>query len=149
MFKRWTNKRQLRRITRDTMHYDVLRPGQEAAIHALLEGHDTLAVMPTGSGKSFIYQASALLMSGATVIISPLIALQRDQVETIEEQQIGEVGLLNSTISAAEWQATFEELKRGNIEFLFLTPEQFANEETLKRLRARSLKNWDIHACWL
>ena len=135
MFKRWKNKRQLRRITRDTMHYDVLRPGQEAAIHALLEGHDTLAVMPTGSGKSFIYQASALLMSGATVIISPLIALQRDQVETIEEQQIGEVGLLNSTISAAEWQATFEELKRGNIEFLFLTPEQFANEETLKRLR--------------
>ena len=106
MFKRWINKQRLKRITRNKMHYGGLRPGQETAIQALLAGHDTLAVMPTGSGKSFIYQASSLLMTGPTVIISPLIALQRDQVETIAEQNIGEVGLLNSTLSAAEWQET-------------------------------------------
>ncbi len=135
MFKRWMNKRHLRRIAREKMRYDSLRPGQEAAIQALLDGHDTLAVMPTGSGKSFIYQASTLLMSGPAVIISPLIALQRDQVETIEEQQIGEVGLLNSTLTAEEWQETLAELRRGQIEFLFLTPEQFAHEETLQLLR--------------
>ncbi|HET8846385.1 MAG TPA: ATP-dependent DNA helicase RecQ, partial [Ktedonobacteraceae bacterium] len=135
MFKRWNDKRRLRRITREKMSYDSLRPGQEQAIQALLNGHDTLAVMPTGSGKSFIYQASALLMSGPTIIISPLIALQRDQVETIEEQEIGEVGLINSTLSAAEWKETFEKLKQGKIEFLFLTPEQLANEETHRHLR--------------
>ena len=135
MFKRWNNRRHLRRISRDKMHYAGLRPGQEDAIQALLAGHDTLAVMPTGSGKSFIYQASALLMSGPAIIISPLIALQRDQLETIEEQQIGKVGLLNSTLSAAEWQETLDKLQHGQIEFLFLTPEQFANEETLALLR--------------
>src|ERR1700730_4545242 len=135
MFKRWNNKRRLRRITRDKMHYDSLRPGQETAIQALLAGHDTLAVMPTGSGKSFIYQAASLLIAGATVIISPLIALQRDQVETIEDQSMGEVALLNSTLSAAEWEKTFADLKGGKLEFLFLTPEQFSNEETLQRVR--------------
>ncbi len=63
MFKRWNNRRRLRRITRNKMHYDALRPGQETAIQALLNGHDTLAVMPTGSGKSFIYQAASLLIT--------------------------------------------------------------------------------------
>jgi ATP-dependent DNA helicase RecQ len=135
MFKRWNNRRRLQRIVREKMSYDNLRPGQEAAIQALLDGHDTLAVMPTGSGKSFIYQASTLLLAGPAVIISPLIALQRDQVETIEEQQIGKVGLLNSTLSPSEWQETLTELKNRRIEFLFLTPEQCANEETLQHLR--------------
>lgn len=117
------------------MHYDALRPGQETAIQALLDGHDTLAVMPTGSGKSFIYQAASLLIAGPTVIISPLIALQRDQAEAIEDQNMGEVALLNSTLSAAEWEETFANLKGGKLEFLFLTPEQFSNEETLRRVR--------------
>src|SRR5579883_2164540 len=135
MFKRWMNKRHLRRIAREKMRYNTLRPGQEAAIQALLDGHDTLAVMPTGSGKSFIYQAASLLINGPTVIISPLIALQRDQVEAIEEQNMGEVALLNSTLSAAEWEQTFTDLKKGKLEFLFLTPEQFGNEETLRRVR--------------
>ena len=135
MFKRWNNKRRLRRITRDRMHYDALRPGQETAIQSLLDGHDTLAVMPTGSGKSFIYQAASLLIAGPTVIISPLIALQRDQVETIEDQEMGEVALLNSTLSAVEWEEAFANLKGGTLEFLFLTPEQFSNAETLRRVR--------------
>lgn len=135
MFRRWTYKRRLRRLAREKMSYSTLRPGQEDAIQALLDGHDTLAIMPTGSGKSFIYQASALLLTGPAVIVSPLIALQRDQVETIEEQCIGEVGLLNSTLSTIEWQETLDELKRRRIEFLFLTPEQFNNAETLQHLR--------------
>jgi ATP-dependent DNA helicase RecQ len=116
------------------MHYTTLRPGQETAIQAILEGHDTLAVMPTGSGKSFIYQAASLLIAGPTVIISPLIALQKDQVETIEDQQIGEVALLNSALSPAEWQETLAHLKAHRLAFLFLTPEQFSNEETLRQV---------------
>lgn len=136
MFKRWINKWRLRRITHKKMHYDALRPGQETAIQALLDGHDTLAVMPTGSGKSFIYQAASLLITtGPTVIISPLIALQKDQVEAIEEQSMGKVALLNSALSAAEWKKAFADLKGGKLDFLFLTPEQFSNEETLQRVR--------------
>src|SRR5947209_5147934 len=136
MFKKWKYKRNLRRLTHEKLGYESLRPGQEDAIQALLDGHDTLAVMPTGSGKSFIYQAASLLISGPTVIVSPLIALQRDQVEAIEEQEMGEAALINSTISTAEWEETLAALKNGHMEFLFLAPEQFANDEVLAHLRA-------------
>lgn len=71
---------------RERFGYESFRAGQEAAIQALLNGHDTLAVMPTGSGKSAIYQIAGLLIPGSTVVISPLIALQRDQVELIVQQ---------------------------------------------------------------
>lgn len=94
----------------------------------MLDGHDTLAVMPTGLGKSAIYQTAALLIPGATVVISPLIALQRDQVEKIEEQQIAEASVVNSAIPEAERQETFENLEHNKLEFLFLAPEQFNNK---------------------
>src|SRR5579885_3224876 len=92
--------------------------------------------MPTGSGKSMIYQAAGLLMHGPTIIVSPLIALQRDQVESIEEQQVGSAALLNSTIHAGEWREVIESFNHGNLQFLFLAPEQFNNEETLAQLKA-------------
>jgi ATP-dependent DNA helicase RecQ len=128
-------RERVQRVAQETFGYDQLRPGQEAATRAILDGHDTLTVMPTGSGKSLIYQVAATLLGGPTVIISPLIALQRDQVENIEEQDIGKAALVNSTIKAAEWHEAFEELKEGDLEFLFLAPEQFANEETLQQLK--------------
>ncbi|CAA9293830.1 ATP-dependent DNA helicase RecQ [uncultured Coleofasciculus sp.] len=71
---------------RERFGYESFRAGQEAAIQSLLDGHDSLAVMPTGSGKSAIYQIAGLLIPGSTVVISPLIALQRDQVELIVQQ---------------------------------------------------------------
>jgi ATP-dependent DNA helicase RecQ len=129
-------RRQLYHIAQEKFGYEGLRPGQEPAIQALIEGHDTLAVMPTGSGKSMIYQAAALLIPGATIVVSPLIALQRDQVEAIEEQDVGGAALLNSTIRASEWREALEALNKGNLEFLFLAPEQFNNDETLAQLKA-------------
>jgi len=126
----------LRRIAHEKFGYENLRPGQEPAIQAVIDGHDTLAVMPTGSGKSMIYQAAGLLMHGPTIIVSPLIALQRDQVESIEEQQVGSAALLNSTIHAGEWREVIESFNHGNLQFLFLAPEQFNNEETLAQLKA-------------
>ena len=83
------NRERIRRTAHDVFDYDRLRPGQEAAIQSIVEGRDTLAVMPTGSGKSAIYQIAGHLLPGPTVIISPLIALQRDQVEAIEAQDAG------------------------------------------------------------
>jgi ATP-dependent DNA helicase RecQ len=127
--------RRLYDVTQEKLGYESLRPGQEEAIQSLLDGHDTLAIMPTGSGKSMIYQAATLLISGPTVVVSPLIALQRDQVEAIEEQNMGGAALVNSTIKAAEFREAFENLKNGEVEFLFLAPEQFNNEETLNSLR--------------
>jgi len=101
-----------------------------------MEGRDTLAIMPTGSGKSAIYQITGRLLDAPTVVISPLIALQQDQVESIEEAGIGEAARLNTTLTAGEREATLEALGEGEIDFIFLAPEQLANEETLEHLIA-------------
>lgn len=137
MQKRAKGRRKVRvgQIARKMFGYEQLRPGQEAALQSIMEGHDTLVVMPTGSGKSMIYQAAGSLIDGPTVIVSPLIALQYDQVKTIKEQDLGNAALINSTLRPAEWRETFQELKEGGLEFLFLAPEQFNREETLQELK--------------
>ena len=126
----------IRRTARETFGYDELRSGQEAAVAAVLAGHDTLAVMPTGSGKSAIYQIAGALLDGPTVVVSPLIALQRDQVEAIGEQDAAAAAQVNSAISARERRATFADLASGDLEYLFLAPEQLANPDTIDRIRA-------------
>ena len=125
----------IRRVAHRRFGYEALRPGQEEAIAAVLAGRDTLAVLPTGSGKSAIYQIAALLIDGPTVVVSPLLALQRDQVTGLEEQGVA-AAEINSTRSAAAHQEALDEAERGAIEFLFLAPEQLTNTETLARLRA-------------
>ena len=125
----------IRRIAQETFGFEGLRPGQETAIKAVLAGHDTLAVMPTGSGKSAIYQIAAMLIDGPTVVVSPMIALQRDQVETIEGQDMGGAVLVNSTVRPAERREAFAHIKDGETEFLFLAPEQFARPETIEHLK--------------
>jgi ATP-dependent DNA helicase RecQ len=124
------------RIARTKLGFEQLRPSQEEAIAAVLAGHDTLAVMPTGSGKSAIYQIAAAIIPGVTVVVSPLIALQQDQVEAIAETDAGGAALLNSSLPATEREETLDEFEQGVTEFLFLAPEQFANEETFARVQA-------------
>jgi ATP-dependent DNA helicase RecQ len=126
----------LDQIAQERFGYSDWRPGQVEAIQAVLAGQDTLAVMPTGSGKSAIYQMVAMLMPGSTVVVSPLVALQRDQVKSITEQPIGDATLVNSAVSSSERQAAFEQLVEGDVEFLFLAPEQFNNSETLEQLQS-------------
>src|SRR5581483_6491078 len=115
--------------------FRTLRPGQETAAAAVLAGRDVLAVMPTGAGKSAIYQIAGVLVPGATVVVSPLIALQHDQVSAIGGD-LGGAGQVNSAMSEAQRRAVFDELGAGDLEFLFVAPEQLANEETLERVRA-------------
>jgi ATP-dependent DNA helicase RecQ len=134
--KRANRRKQLDRLAQEYFGYDELRPGQTAAIQSVLNGRDTLAVMPTGSGKSAIYQLAAMELPGPTVVISPLIALQKDQVDTIVEQDLGGAALVNSQIKPEARQQAFTELKAGELEFLFLAPEQFNNPETLAQLQA-------------
>lgn len=136
MSEKRKNPPHVNRVLQEKFGYDHLRPGQDAAIKSVLDGHDTLAIMPTGWGKSMIYQIATLVFAGPTVIVSPLIALQRDQVESIEELDVGDAALLNSALRARKWKETLEELKEGDVDFLFLAPEQFRNEEVLDHLRA-------------
>jgi ATP-dependent DNA helicase RecQ len=126
----------VRDIARERLGLQALRPGQEETIVSILEGRDTLTVMPTGYGKSAIYQIAAVVLRGPTVVISPLIALQRDQVDTITEQEVGGAALINSAVRTTERREAFEHLAGGELEFLFLAPEQFNQEDTLERLRA-------------
>ncbi|GAB4240841.1 MAG: RecQ family ATP-dependent DNA helicase [Elainellaceae cyanobacterium] len=135
---KFSRKRQptLRQVARDRLGYEELHPGQELALQALLEGRNALVVMPTGSGKSAIYQIAAYLIPGSTVVVSPLLALQRDQAEAIESQDVGEVAVVNSQISKSERETAFAELEAGDLEFIFLAPEQFSNPETLAHLQA-------------
>src|SRR5947209_4884483 len=124
------------RMARETFGYEELHPGQAAAIAAVLAGHDTLAVMPTGSGKSAIYQIATLLLDGPAVVVSPLIALQRDQVDAINDEDVGSAAMVNSGLRAGERRAVFDAFDGERLRFLFLAPEQFGHEETLERLRA-------------
>jgi len=127
---------QLVELARDRFGFDDLRPGQREAIEAVLAGHDTLAVMPTGSGKSAIYQMAGLLLDGPTIVVSPLIALQHDQVASIRDDQLdGGAAQLNSTLRAAERRDVLERLAAGTLEFCFLAPEQLTREDTLDALR--------------
>ena len=124
----------IERVAREAFGFEALRPGQREAIESVLAGRDTLVVMSTGSGKSAIYQIAGLLIEGATVVVSPLIALQRDQVEDLGERAAGGAAQINSSLPAAERERALAELAEDALEFLFLAPEQLANEEVLAEL---------------
>ena len=131
--------RSIDRVAHEAFGYEALRPGQREAIEAVLAGRDTLAVMSTGSGKSAIYQIAGLLQPGATVVISPLIALQRDQVEDLRERLGSGAAQLNSTLSTRERAEALADLADDALEFLFLAPEQLANDDVLDELRVAGI----------
>jgi ATP-dependent DNA helicase RecQ len=134
-------KRVLQARIRDTARrefgWDQLRPGQLAAIEAALGGRDVLAVLPTGYGKSAIYQIAGMLIDGPTVVISPLISLQADQVAQILQAPRGVAAVaINSTMSDRAVQDAWDSLEVGSAEFVFLAPEQLANVAVVRRLKA-------------
>ena len=116
-----------------------MRPGQEDAIRAVLAKKDTLVVMPTGSGKSAIYQIAGLMLPGATVVISPLIALQKDQVDAINAQACEEAVVVNSTQRVTQAREALEKIEEGKGKFLFLAPEQLHKQETMDALKAAEI----------
>ena len=124
----------VRRVAKQTFGYDELRAGQVEAIESVLSGQDTLSVLPTGWGKSAIYQIAATLIDGPTVVVSPLVALQRDQVEGLEATTAGDAVQLNSMVGAGRREEALAGLGEGELEFLLLAPEQLANEELVERL---------------
>jgi ATP-dependent DNA helicase RecQ len=129
--------RQLQQTAEEVFGHEQLRPGQEAAMRALLGGHDVLLVSPTGSGKSLTYQLPALLLDGCTVVVSPLLALQRDQIEgLLESGHRTRAVRVSSAESASEQEAALERVDAGDTEFLFLSPEQLAKPEVRRQVAA-------------
>ena len=112
-----------------------LRPGQRSALESLAGRRDTLAVLPTGSGKSAIYQVGGLALGGLTIVVSPLISLQRDQDQILAarrraDQALVQVAILNSAQTSAERHSALRRLGSAELDFLMLGPEQLANTET-------------------
>jgi ATP-dependent DNA helicase RecQ len=112
-----------REILKHRFGYDAFRLDQEAAIEAVLDGRDCVVLMPTGGGKSLCYQIPALLMDGLTVVISPLIALMKDQVDALRANGV-EAAFLNSTQTASEQVQVFQKVRSGELKLLYVAPER-------------------------
>jgi ATP-dependent DNA helicase RecQ len=123
-------------VARERFGWDELRPGQLEAIEQIVTGHDVLAVMPTGYGKSAVYQVASVLLHGPTVVVSPLIALQADQVAGLASaRDAPEAVAINSAQSDRANTDAWQAIATNDAEYLFLAPEQLANDEVVERLR--------------
>lgn len=125
---------QARATLKTVFGYDDFRPGQWEVIEAALDGRDVFAVMPTGSGKSMCYQLPALVSGGLTLVVSPLIALMRDQVGQLTRAGVAAASL-NSMNSESEAAEAWDKLNSGELRLLFVSPERLAGEGLIGRLR--------------
>jgi len=125
----------IRRLLHTVFGIEHLRDGQQRVIDSVLDGRDTLAIMPTGSGKSLCYQISARILDGMTVVVSPLISLMKDQLE-----KLGELGIraeqVNSSLSAEEERNALAAIAEGRCEIVFCTPERLVMPEFVDVLKA-------------
>jgi len=125
----------IRRLLHTVFGIEHLRDGQQRVIDSVLDGKDTLAIMPTGSGKSLCYQIPARILAGMTVVVSPLISLMKDQLEKLEELGIRAVQV-NSSLSAEEERAALAAIADGRCEIVFCTPERLTMPEFVDVLKA-------------
>ncbi|AWZ20055.1 ATP-dependent DNA helicase RecQ [Roseovarius sp. TM1035] len=121
-------------LLRDVFGFDAFRPGQEEIIHTVATGCNTLAIMPTGGGKSLCFQIPALMREGVTVVISPLIALMRDQVRALRAAGV-EAGALTSGNTDEETAEVWQALEAGRLRLLYIAPERLAAGSSLGMLR--------------
>ncbi|MFY9826171.1 MAG: RecQ family ATP-dependent DNA helicase [Thermoanaerobaculia bacterium] len=128
---------QARATLADTFSYADFRPGQEEVIGHLLAGRSAAAVFPTGGGKSLCYQLPALLLPGLTLVVSPLIALMKDQIDQLTRRGVA-AGRLDSTLTGDEVRTLMEAVRKGALRLLYVAPERFNNErfrEAISRVR--------------
>jgi ATP-dependent DNA helicase RecQ len=131
-----TSLEDARRVARDVFGHPDLHPGQQEAIAGLLEGNDVLLVSATGSGKSLVYQVPGVLIEGCTLLVSPLLALQRDQLDSLPEDRRTAGARISSAETDAQREAALDAALRGDLEFLAVSPEQLANDQVRARLAA-------------
>jgi ATP-dependent DNA helicase RecQ len=121
-------------VLRERFGFTALRPGQREVIESVLAGRDTLAILPTGAGKSLCYQLPALMLEGTTVVVSPLIALMKDQADHLEARGI-DAAPVNSTLTASEEREAMRDVRQARAEIVFTTPERLANPEFMEALQ--------------
>ncbi len=123
------------KVLKEVFGFDSFKPGQEEVIRAVLEGRDTLAVMPTGGGKSLCYQVPALMQESLTVIVSPLISLMKDQVDSLVQSDVSGAATLHSGLSAEERWEVERKVRAGEIRMLYVAPERLRSLEFVLSLR--------------
>ena len=121
-------------LLRDIFGFEAFRPGQEDIVQAVTEGKNVLAIMPTGGGKSLCFQLPALMREGVTVVISPLIALMRDQVRALQAVGVS-AGALTSGNTSQETDAVWAALEQGTLKLLYIAPERLAAGSSVGMLR--------------
>ena len=122
--------------------HPAFRPGQREALAAVLDRRDVVAVLPTGGGKTLVYQLAGVLLDGTTVVATPLIALMQDQVRRVSDEQTAQpqvVESLTGAIRGEERERLLEDLRAGAIDYLFATPEQLARDDVRRALRASKI----------
>lgn len=124
----------IRKLLRSVFGIEHLRDGQQRVIDSVLDGKDTLAIMPTGGGKSLCYQISAKMLKGMTIVVSPLISLMKDQLEKLEELGIRSVQV-NSSLSSEEEQAALDAIRGEACEIVFCTPERLGMPDFVEVLK--------------
>ncbi len=125
---------ELRHSLQETFGHERLRAGQDEVIRSVLKGDDTLAIMPTGAGKSLCYQLPALHLAGTTIIVSPLISLMKDQVDKLQGRGL-EALQVNSSLGVTEQQSAIDQIEQQQSDFVFTTPERLTDAEFLATLR--------------
>jgi len=121
-------------VLREYFGYTDFRPGQERLIDAVLSGRDVFGIMPTGGGKSLCYQVPAMIFSGVTIVISPLISLMQDQVAALKEAGIP-AAYVNSTLSREQLRAVFANIRAGKYRVIYVAPERLGTEGFLRLAR--------------
>lgn len=117
----------LQQVLHDNFGFDTFRPGQEAVVGHLMEGRSAAAVFPTGAGKSLCYQLPALELPGITLVVSPLIALMKDQIDQLRRRGIA-AARLDSSLTFEEYKEVMDGLRSGALKLLYVAPERFNNE---------------------
>lgn len=125
----------LRAALREKFGFESFQPGQEEVVTRVVAGQDTLAILATGAGKSLTYQLSALLLDGTTVVVSPLIALMKDQIDMLRELGVTDVVALNSTLSEDQEAAALERIRTRRIKIVFVTPEKLEDDAFMQLLQ--------------
>ncbi|MEA4827414.1 MAG: DEAD/DEAH box helicase, partial [Clostridium sp.] len=118
--------------------YSEFRVGQEKNIDNILNGGDTFAIMPTGAGKSICYQIPALMLEGLTLVISPLISLMKDQVDSLNDMGI-KAAYINSTLSQLEVEERIWDARNGGYSLLYVAPERLESENFCEILRSMNI----------
>ena len=126
----------LRAALQEKFGFDSFQPGQEEVVSRVIAGEDTLAILATGAGKSLTYQLPAMLLEGTTVVVSPLIALMKDQLDMLRDRGIFEVVALNSTLSEDQEAAARARIGAGGVKVVFVTPEKLEDEAFLTLLHS-------------